>query len=453
MFQSLIDYKQKVVFRRQRRRKQREITKYIIDYHLSSEESTNDDIPDCNMSSNNDNSTPLDTTTCLPSLQNDHYNEATSRIDYTIDDDEILKDDLFDCHSDLSTPLYDSAHITVKKATSQLMNFVIESNLDKSTTTKLFRLIKSLLPVSNTLPSTYNQIMKVLGQVSLFQAKYYCNGCHQLWAWKGQGVYPYDQNNGSRRVHEEVVSSGREAEQRLMPIDGIKGVSPMLQILTYPDQIIYDYMHLVCLGHMVTLIKRWLPLLERSSLAEINTLLESIRLPHNVHAKFNYSISDVSEWHAKHFRLFVLNIGLPCIVPHLPKFISSHFAIYCLAIKFLHCPESLDEINIADSFIDYYCRAAPLVFDQSIELLSLHAHLHLAEQVKRHGGLGFSSAFCFESCIRHLKKLVHGTKNLVSQVAYCCDLRSAVHRPEFRLQKSTGKNNILMTSPGQRDRH
>ena len=90
--------------------------------------------------------------------------------------------------------------------------------------------------------------------------------------------------------------------------------------------------------------------------------------------------------------------------------------------------------------------AAPLIFDQSIELLSLHAHSHLAEQVKRHSRLGFSSAFRFDCCILYLKKMIHGIENLATQVAYWCDLHSAVRRPEFRLQNPMGKNKILMTS-------
>lgn len=220
----------------------------------------------------------------------------------------------------------------------------------------------------------------------------------------------------------------------------------MLKILKYPDQIIYDYMHLICLGHTAALIKRWLSLPERSKLLEIDNLLDAVRLPHNISITFNHSINDMSDWHAKHFRLFVLNIGLPCIIPYLPRLNSSHFAVYCLAIKLLHCPESHNEIDLAESLIDYYCRAAPQVYDHTIELLSLHAHLHLAEQVRRHGGLGFSSAFCFESCIRHLKKLVHGTRDLASQVAFWFDLRAAIHRPDFQLQPPAGKTKILITS-------
>ena len=83
-----------------------------------------------------------------------------------------------------------------------------------------------------------------------------------------------------------------------MVVDGIKGVSSMLKILTYPDQIVYDYIHLVCLGHMVTLVKRWLPLLQQSNLTELDTVLMNLRLPHNISIAFNHSISDVSEWHA-----------------------------------------------------------------------------------------------------------------------------------------------------------
>ena len=267
-----------------------------------------------------------------------------------------------------------------------------------------------------------------------------------LGIWKKQVLYPYERNSDHRRVHAEVLSAGREAEQRSIAVDGIKGVSTMLQIFTYPEQIIYDYMHLICLGHMLSLIKRWLHILPPTDLIEIDTLLSTLRLPHNISVNYNYSMREAGEWHAKHLRLFVLNVGLPCVIPYLPKLKASHFAVYSLAIKLLHCPQSNEEINLAQCLIDYYCRAAPKVFDDSIELLSLHAHLHLPEQVRRHGGLAFSSAFCFESCIRHIKKMAHGTKDLASQIAFWCDLKTMVPRPEFRLQPASGKTQIQSTS-------
>ncbi|CAF1396987.1 unnamed protein product [Didymodactylos carnosus] len=62
---------------------------------------------------------------------------------------------------------------------------------------------------------------------------------------------------------------------------------------------------------------------------------------------------------------------------HLPPLYASHFVIYSLAIKLLHAPATDDEIDFAIQLIHYYCKTAPLVYDPSIELFSLHAHLHL----------------------------------------------------------------------------
>lgn len=56
--------------------------------------------------------------------------------------------------------------------------------------------------------------------------------------------------------------------------------------------------------------------------------------------------------------------------------------------------------------------------------ISLHAHVHLAQQVRRHGGLAHTSTFGFESCIRFLEAKAHGSKNLASQIDYWINLQS-----------------------------
>jgi hypothetical protein len=75
----------------------------------------------------------------------------------------------------------------------------------------------------------------------------------------------------------------------------------------------------------------------------------------------------------------------------LPRLYASHWAVYCLAIKLLHAPESPNDIDFAECLINYYCRTISEVYDQSLEYYSLHAHLHLPAQVRLHGGLSFSS--------------------------------------------------------------
>jgi hypothetical protein len=111
-------------------------------------------------------------------------------------------------------------------------------------------------------------------------------------------------------------------------------------------------------------------------------------------------------------------------------------------VKLLHCPKSYEEIELADKIIHYYCRTAVHIYGESIELFSLHAHLHLPQQVLIHGGLSFTSAFCFESAIRYLKKKAHGTRNLATQIADWINTEVVITRPPFQVSKPAGINQI-----------
>ncbi|CAF3017892.1 unnamed protein product [Rotaria sp. Silwood2] len=127
---------------------------------------------------------------------------------------------------------------------------------------------------------------------------------------------------------------------------------------------------------------------------------------------------DVSQWKAKNSRLFVLHVGVPIMLNFLPILQYSHFVIYSLAIKLLYAPQTKEEILFAERLMDYYCRTASCVHDESIEIFSLHAHLHLEYQARLHGGLVHMSAFAFESLIRYIKRKAHGSFKLSSQIAY-----------------------------------
>lgn len=150
---------------------------------------------------------------------------------------------------------------------------------------------------------------------------------------------------------------------------------------------------------------------------------------------FLESITMASQWKAKNSRLFALYVGVPIMVNHLPILLFSHFVVYSLAIKLLHAPKTKEEIVFAEYLLDFYCRTASSVYDSSIEIFSLHAHLHLSYQVHLHGGLAHMSAFAFESMIRFIKKKAHGSINLASQIAYWIDLRQSMQLKKFNLPK------------------
>lgn len=265
--------------------------------------------------------------------------------------------------------------------------------------------------------------------------------------------YPYERNCYRQRTHNEFKSCARAAENRSSKkktkntsVGGIKGTSPLVQIFEYPKQVILDYMHLCCLGHMSTLIHRWLPMLSTDALMKINSSLLSQRFPNDMSVKFNYPLQCSADWKAKHFRVFLLHIGLPLVLWHLPPNVASHFSFYSLFVKLLHCPESHDEIVLADKIIHLYCKTAPAVYDETIEIYSLHAHLHLPQQVLNHGGLCFTSAFCFESAIRYLKQKAHGTRDLGRQIGEWIEIEKSTQLAPLEIPGPTGMNKVRFDS-------
>lgn len=198
-------------------------------------------------------------------------------------------------------------------------------------------------------------------------------------------------------------------------------------------------MHLVCLGHIPHLINRWCLILDKIKISNIDKQLQNLCLPHNFKIKFLDSISMSSQWKAKHGRLFALHIGVPIMLKYLPILQYSHFVIYSVAIKLLYSPETKEEIMFGERLIDYYCRTASNVYDPSIEIFSLHAHLHLSHQVRLHGSLAHMSAFAFESLLRYIKKKAHGSYNLTSQIAYWINLQCATQSKKYCVP-----NNCLM---------
>ena len=217
-------------------------------------------------------------------------------------------------------------------------------------------------------------------------------------------------------------------------------ISILFQIFEYPRQIVFDYMHLVCINHLPALIKRWCTQMDRPKINTIDQELGQLHLPHNLKAYYHESLSNSGQWKARANRIFVLNIGVPLVIRHLPILLASHFLLYSIAMKILHAPESDDEVDLAEQIMNYYCRTASLVYDPSIELFSLHAHLHLANQVRRHGGMAHTSAFGFESCIRFIEAKAYGSKHLARQIAYWIDLRTMMDKECVKIPIPTAVN-------------
>jgi hypothetical protein len=73
------------------------------------------------------------------------------------------------------------------------------------------------------------------------------------------------------------------------------------------------------------------------------------------------------------------------------------YAAYIIAIRTLWEPiKSENDLNMSESIIKQYCREIEETFDINACLYTLHAHLHLVEQVRAHGPLNGHAQFFFE---------------------------------------------------------
>ncbi|CAF3575551.1 unnamed protein product [Rotaria socialis] len=245
-----------------------------------------------------------------------------------------------------------------------------------------------------------------------------CTFCCSRGIWSPdykKVLYPYENNDLTARTHDSYLKAAREAIRKSnggkeVAVEGIK-------------------------GHIPYLINRWCSLIDKKTILAIDKKLQQLRIPHNMKVVFLESITMASQWKAKNSRLFVLHVGVPIMLNHLPNILFSHFVIYSLAIKLLYSPETKQEVLFAERLIEYYCQTAPLVHDPSIEIFSLHAHLHLSYQVRLHGGLAHMSAFAFESLIRYIKNKAHGSCNLASRIAYWVSMQHAVKSNKVNLRE------------------
>ena len=82
---------------------------------------------------------------------------------------------------------------------------------------------------------------------------------------------------------------------------GIKGPTPLTNILIFPDQIAKDCMHLVCSGHFRTLVTYWEKFLLPAIFDQCSNYLVSILLPHSFRYQF-IPLTYYSQWKTKMFR-------------------------------------------------------------------------------------------------------------------------------------------------------
>lgn len=250
-----------------------------------------------------------------------------------------------------------------------------------------------------------------------FNGYYGCSTCEEKGCYLLQHhkmAYPITGENARIRdaqSHAEHVNNATKAK----PLFGVKGGTPLSDMMDIPSAAPFDPMHLIYLGvtRTITLyaIKKNLIDCNAASL-----LMQNATIPKYFN-RFPRNLENISLWKASDWRAFLLYSSVPVAchsISHSPMSEVILTLFVCLS-TFVHLLSSEDiseeDIQNAARLVEVFQKTLQNKFGFGSMSFSVHALKHIPEQVRQFGPLWTHSAFCFESFFGHLTRLVSGTVN------------------------------------------
>lgn len=147
------------------------------------------------------------------------------------------------------------------------------------------------------------------------------------------------------------------------------------------------------------------PLMTGDDLKRFDELIADVKWPSEVHWKINETtIEDAAHWKGQQFRCFIYVV--PLLLAICDNDVLVMLAAYSSALLILDGDYVNEEmIAIAKDLLIAAHKAWRKLFGKKEMVYNLHAHLHLADQVRALGPLSAASAFAFESHLNSLGSL------------------------------------------------
>jgi len=244
-----------------------------------------------------------------------------------------------------------------------------------------------------------------------------CDKCHQIGVRIGHRMTFPDLS--ARRRTDECFRQNTDVEHHHehSPLADLN----IDMIASFP----YDYMHLVCLGVMRRLLDLWMgppgPLRCRMSSSQASLISERLlSLRDYIPSEFTRrprTLAEKNRWKASEFRQFLLYTGPVVMKDVLKSQIYDNFMLLSIGVHILLSSEyCLKMNNLANSLLVSFVEHFGQLYGQEFLVYNFHGLAHLCEDVKIHGNLDLFSSFPYENFLGHLKKLVRGPRNPLTQV-------------------------------------
>lgn len=257
-------------------------------------------------------------------------------------------------------------------------------------------------------------VLKIKGHTAFFS----CTKCIQ----KGNFI----DNRITYRMENCPLRTGTSFRERLHPQHHHQLEPLALESLNIDcvQQFPLDYMHVVCLGIMKTLINLWLKIKKKNyslTKTKIDTLNKKLlQLKSKMPIEFCRTPRDLNEvdrWKATEFRQFLLYTGPYILYNVLDQSRYCHFLKLSLAMRILLHKENCKFNNsCAQDLINSFIISFPELYSEKYLTYNFHCLIHLAAESIQYGSLENISAFKYENFLQQVKKYVKKGNYTVTQI-------------------------------------
>lgn len=227
-------------------------------------------------------------------------------------------------------------------------------------------------------------------------------------------------------VKNRVCFPGTNANLKTVNID-FQNSNNILQLIPHLDlvsNVVLDYMHVVCLGVTKKLLTLWTTGNNYYKLSNETKRRISNRLENSMNMSANLefsrkprSLEDLKYYKATEFRQLLLYTGPIVLQGLLDNDIYLNFLVLHVAVRIL-CMENASEemIIYADKLLKNFNETFTILYGEENVSFNVHALLHLANDVHRHGSLDSFSVFRFENFLQKIKSLIRKPQQILAQL-------------------------------------
>ncbi|RNA18943.1 hypothetical protein BpHYR1_000607 [Brachionus plicatilis] len=270
-----------------------------------------------------------------------------------------------------------------------------------------------------------------------FNGRYGCTTCFHPGEYDNESrkmIYgPLNFKLKTTKDYEKLsLLTDKRAKENLF---GVKGPSPFFNLIAIPDQVPIDYMHLILQGHCRWLLKQYFENQNSDcfigdKLCQINKILSTIKFPSEFSRKFKQYNSKL-QYKSSELKQFLFFDSVPVLMKFLPVPYWNLLILYVFSTRiFYESIDNRDMLEVAKKMIESYHDSIGKYYGTSEYNYTIHAHLHLYDQVIMHGPLQCHSAFFFEGSLGNMKKLMMGTNGFLCQLNI--KKKDQLLRPVFR---------------------